>query len=254
MSGFVTGVGLWTATHPSAAAWIAGEAASSPASPSGEGIPPRARRRATPIARMAADALAEALVPTGRTGADVDLLLASVGGELANTLETLRLLGEDPPASSPLRFGASVHNAALGQLAIPWENRRFASALAARDDRIVATGLLEAVGRVATGAGDAAVVFCDEAWPVQGGPAAAVALVISEAPRGDRPPIARLGPVRRAVASDLGVGTADPALEDCPVRDALRLADALLRGVTGVLPLGDADADGLRWTVSVEPA
>lgn len=249
MSVWITGLGLWTARHPSAAAWRVGDPSSAPANPRGLGIPPRARRRATPIARMAADALDEALRQAGRAGDEVDLLLASVGGELANTVATLRLLGEDPPASSPLRFGASVHNAALGQLAIPWDNRRFASALAARDDRIVATGWTEAACRVLGGTGDAAVVFADEVWPVEKTPAAAVAVVMSARPgpgalaRVDGPVRARCGP------ADCSVD--DPAAKACPVRGALWLADAVWRGYRGAVCVGAPDDEGLAWTLTV---
>lgn len=244
----VVGLGVWTPSFPTAAAWQAGVPAAVPATPVGEGIPPRDRRRTTSIARMAADVLAQALAAAGLGASEVDLLLASVGGELGNTVSTLALLREDPPASSPLRFGASVHNAALGQLAIPWENRRFASALAARDDRIVATGLLEAMGRVASGTGPAAVVFADEAWPVVPSTPAAVAVVLADvAARSTGSPA--IEAVVRVASAPWACAVPEPAAVDSPVRGALALADALLRGHAGAVQIGDPGPDGLAWTV-----
>lgn len=249
MSVWITGLGLWTARHPGLEAWRDRVPVEPEARPRGVALPARDRRRATSLARMAADVLAEALPQADRGPADVDLLLASVGGELEHTLATLRLLGEDPPASSPLRFGVSVHNAALGQLAIPWGNTRFASALAARDDRIVATGLLEALGRVLSGTGDAAVVFADEVWPMEGGAAAAVAVVLSADPPASAQRWARLSAVTRG-AGEVPESVEDAAWSDSPARGALWLAEAILQRRWGPVVVGAHGGEG--WTATLE--
>jgi hypothetical protein len=229
----VTGLGVW---RPGARALDDGL------------LPPAHRRRATALARMGADVLAQAL--GGRSPDDVALILVSAGGELDNTFANLALLDGDPPASSPLRFGNAVHNAALGHLSIPFGNRAFGSALAVSGGAALAMGLLEAVGWVVAHRAPAVVWWAEEAWPAGAAPgawepaAAAVALAPCDAPerRG------WLSAPRRGA-----VGGAWPAADGNPVGGACAWVDRL-RGPAGVLDLGGASvAGGPGWVCDWEP-
>jgi hypothetical protein len=90
------------------------------------------------LARVASPALDLSRVP---------LVYASAYGEMNTTLELLErsLVSE----SSPLRFQASVHNAAAGLLSIATRNRSFCTALAAGYGS-VAAALLEAYALLAS--------------------------------------------------------------------------------------------------------
>ena len=114
---------------------------------------------------MCATTLGQALDGTGLGADEVALILASAGGELQHTFANLKLMIGDPPSSSPLRFGNSVHNAALGQLALPVGNRLFASALALAPWHLVATGLVETIGWVRDTGNPAVLLMADDIWP-----------------------------------------------------------------------------------------
>lgn len=229
----VHGVGWTSPGFADAAAWAAGQPGEA-ACPR-EVIPLAHRRRATLLARLAADVLEQALGPGGL--ADVPIVFGSVGGELDQTFHNLDLLVQTPPSSSPLRFGSSVHNAALGHLSIPAGNTRFASALAARPEAIVPMVLLEAMAWRATHGGRVAVVWAEEPWPGVPFPPLAAALVLGEP--GGR---GLLSALRRSGAADPGV---DAALGDQPCGRVGGLVRALAGGAADVA-LGDGWE--VRWT------
>lgn len=181
----VLGVGLWTPGFGSVAAWCAGQADPDVHTPPAELLPRAALRRSTLIARMTASALHEALRPTGLPADAIALLLGSSGGELDHTFANLALMSGDPPSSSPLRFGNSVHNAALGHLSLATHNQRYASALALHPDLLVAGCLIEAIGWVADSGETAALLLADETWP--GATFAPVAVALLLGPTGPAP-------------------------------------------------------------------
>lgn len=186
------------------------------------------RRRSTLLARMAADVVAQALGE--RSLRDVALVLGSVGGELEQTFSNLDLLDGSPPSSSPLRFGNSVHNAALGHLSIPAGNRHFASAVAASPETIVSAALGEGLAWVADTGTPTLVVWAEEAWPGTSshGPAAAAVLL------GPEP--GRFGLLGGWLASR-------PTQSAHPIGRALVLVEALLGTPTaGPLVLDDGGA------------
>lgn len=94
------------------ARWIADDG-----SPRGEGLPPMLRRRCSLGTRAAADAIAK-LVAQGLVIADAAIVHGTALGEITTTVELLDMLCETPPSPSPTKFATSVHNAAVGQLAI----------------------------------------------------------------------------------------------------------------------------------------
>lgn len=204
MSARVTGLGWWSPGFADAAAWTAGLPDPAVTGPR-ELIPPAARRRATWLSRVAADVLDQALATSGRGPADVALVFGSSGGELEQTFANLDLLAAQPPSSSPLRFGNSVHNAALGHLSIPAGNRHFASALSANPDQLLPLVLLEAVAWVMTAGEPVAVLWAEEAWPGSADMRPFAAALVLEP--GEGPAIGRLGlPTRGGDAAPRDVG------------------------------------------------
>lgn len=225
MSVRVTGLGWCSPGFADAAAWAAGVADPVVTYPR-ELITHPARRRMTWLSLMAADVLDQALASSGCSPADVALVFGSSGGELEQTFANLDLLGAQPPSSSPLRFGNSVHNAALGHLSIRARNRHFASALAAPPDQLLPLVLLEAVAWVMTAGEPVAVLWAEEAWPGAPEMAAFAAALVLEP--GEGPAIGRLGlPARGGDAAPRDVG-------------------ALLRDLAGPGPL----ALGSGWAAS----
>lgn len=193
---------------------------------------------------MAGHALTEALAQAGRGPDEVCLLTASVGGELGCTFANLTLLIGDPPSSSPLRFGNSVHNAALGHLAISAGNRHTASAIAVNRAQVAAMGVLEAAAHVLDLGTDAAVVFVEETWPGADFAPSAVAVVLSAdggfGTLSDLSPTAGPPPARGLPAN----------LEHSPTAASLQLLDGLL-GPAAHLGL----AHGTRpWSARWSPA
>lgn len=130
----------------------------------------RNQRRATLQTRMLADVVAQV------GGQGLSWVVGSVGGELVQTFAVLPMGFEEPPASSPLRFGNSVHNTAVGLLSIATGNRAFASAVAAHSDAIAATVLIEAMARVIVHHEPVIAAWTEEAWPGLTFPPVAVAL------------------------------------------------------------------------------
>lgn len=222
----VLGLGWTSPGFPDWRAWAAGEAGSSPYPR--EVLPVAHRRRATLLARLAADVLDQALGPAGWS--DLPIVFGSVGGELDQTFQNLDLLLQTPPSSSPLRFGNSVHNAALGQLSIPAANTRFASAIAASPDSVVAMVLLEALAWQAAHGGRVAAVWAEEPWPGLDFPPLAAAVVLGDGPA----PLGTLsGPRRTGLAAPV-----DPRLHDQPCAHAGSLLRALAVGPDLAEPKG----------------
>lgn len=227
----VTGWGAWRPGQRG----VGAEAVPVGDAPDDSLLPAAQRRRATLLARMGADVIAQALA--GAAPVDLGLVLVSVGGELDNTFNNLDLLLGGPgqaPSSSPLRFGNSVHNAALGHLSIPFGNRAFGSALAVRGEDALATGLLETAAWVLAHRRPAVVVWAEEAWPTspEGGAAPWRPLAAALALAPDGPGRGTLGLPRRD-----GGGRALVVPDDNPCGPAWALVDALAQG-SGSLRVG----------------
>lgn len=242
MIAHLSGVGLWLPGFASVDAWRAGTADPEVTAPTGELLGRRAARRATPIALMVADALGEACAQAGVPAGDAGLVLATVGGELATTFECLELGLEDPPASSPLRFRNSVHNAALGHVGIALGATGYASAIAGAPEQLAAMAWLEALAWVAAEGTPCAAVLVDEAWPgADHGPGAVAFLFTPDGPG--------LGAVTAIAPGAVPTPALEDALATSPIRTGLAALAALTVG--GPLPLGEGDAAWhATWTPS----
>jgi len=131
-------------------------------------LPPRMRGRSSPLTRIVAQLfsslearLSPAALPLDRR--EVALVLGSAYGEMSTSLELLDEIARGERVS-PLRFQASVHNAALGLLTQALDNRAYASALAAGRSSF-AMSLLDASVFIRVFGGDAAVLVADEVGP-----------------------------------------------------------------------------------------
>lgn len=202
----VRGVGFFSPGFSDHAAWRSGVADPAVVGPR-ELIPAAARRRATWGARAAADVLAQAL--NGGPADGVALVYGSVGGELEQTFANLELLDARPPSSSPLRFGNSVHNAALGHLSIPVGNRRFGSALAAPPELLLPMVLLEAVLWARSHSEPVAVMWVEEVWPGCAFPPFAAAMVLDPVPAPGAPAVGAITTPRRGSAAGPGSSPLD---------------------------------------------
>ncbi|MCB9680130.1 MAG: beta-ketoacyl synthase chain length factor [Alphaproteobacteria bacterium] len=245
----VCGLGLWTPGFASLAAWRAGAEDPSVTEPVGALMPKATLRRATALTRMAADALAQALHGTGIASDRTALVLGTVGGELDTTFACLALTHEVPPASSPLRFRNSVHNAALGHVSIATGNRGYGSALSASADRIVAMSLLEGWLWAATQGGHVAVLVVDETWPTDRFDPVAGAVLLSAEPPPEAHVLGWLGAPGRELPTCQAPPWQRPSLAGNPSAGIVDLLTLLADGAPGVLPLSPATDGQAPWSV-----
>lgn len=248
------GTGLWAPGFAGVEAALAGRVDPSVVAPASGLLPPATARRATFLARVAADVVAQGLVGTGVDPASVGLVLGTVGGELATTFEGLDLLDRSPPEASPLRFRNSVHNAALGHLSIALGATGYASALAADPDRVVAMSLLEGALRVLAAGEVVAVVVADERWPTDDFDPLGVGFLLGPvghpASRGELslPRRPRPGEAVDACVVDLPSGIARN-----PSAQGVEVLAGLARGAA-VLLASRLVADEPPWVVAWRPA
>jgi hypothetical protein len=169
----VAGVGLFT---PRFANWAAfrearpgllteSEAQTARVQPTGALLDKHARRRASDLTKALSDAYQEALEQAGFAPATVSAVFGSALGEASITIGLLDQLWRGPGALSPMRFAASVHNAASGVVSIGTKNMGFTTALGADHDT-PAMALLEGMAFVLSHGIPAIVVCGDEAAPV----------------------------------------------------------------------------------------
>lgn len=130
----VVGVGVFCARFPNAAAFLAGNASDVPAAASGELLDKHSRRRASDLTKACAEVYREALVQGACDPLEVAAVFGSALGEASITIGLLDQLWRGPGMLSPMRFAASVHNAAAGVVSIGTKNTGFTTALGADFD------------------------------------------------------------------------------------------------------------------------
>lgn len=235
----ITGLGLWTAGFPSAAAWADGKPDPEAQKPLGKALDKVNRRRAGPLGRALADVVAEAIAAAGADMSSVPTVIGSSIGEAATMIGLLDELWRHHNPMSPADFTMSVHNAASGLISISNKNRGMTTSLAA-DENTPAAALLEGIGLVLT-RNTAVVVACgDEPAPptlVQHAPPwAMLASAVVLAPLSTaKPPLATLRIVAGQRPSPRG--RFEQLLVDNPQFGLLALVDAVLRGTSGVIAL-----------------
>lgn len=122
-----------------------------------EFVPARLRRGLSSHQRFVLHALGEVVPEASRSS------IAIVhGSTLAEVGTAVALATSD--VASPARFATSVHNAAIGIFSIATDNRVGHVTLSAGGDTLIAC-FVEALGRLAEGAAEVAIVVADESDP-----------------------------------------------------------------------------------------
>jgi hypothetical protein len=195
---WLRGVGLWTPTHSSFAAWCAAGMPEDWARPAGSALPPadllhpRLRRRTSVFTRATVTALQAAAEQGGASLADVRLVLVSSFGEIETTVELLAQLAEPHGPVSPTKFHNSVHNTATGYMSIASGNHRESTALAGGPHNLEIAAL-ELLAGLEVDGGDAVLLIAEELLPPpflrpDADPTFAVALHFGAEPGGSRHP------------------------------------------------------------------
>ena len=116
--------------------------------PTGTGLPPAERRRATWITRLALDVAREAL--SDQPLCEPTSIFASSGGEVDIVNQMFTQLASEDRRLSPTAFHNSVHNAAAGHFSIASGSMAPAESLCAFDESF-GTGLMEVLLRAQNG-------------------------------------------------------------------------------------------------------
>jgi hypothetical protein len=242
---WIAGAGLWAPGFRDASAWLAGAADPAVTSPPGELLPAALRRRASLLARLAAEVAAQAAREAGADLSGIPVVLGSAHGEIGAAIEMIGSFREGEGLPSPTRFHNSVHNAPAAYLSIATRNRGFSTALAAGRET-PAMALLEAGALLDERGGDVLVLLADEPAPepfagATGHPPAGLALVLSATARPEAR--ARLSGLRRAEGADPRL---PGPLAAHPCAGGFALLAAAARGARGPVPIAPG------WTVDVE--
>ena len=164
LSAFVRGAALWSPRYPNLSALLAATPAAEPQAKANAALlPKRMRGRASQLLRGFAEVL-ESLAEGGADLSRLPIVYGSALGELDTTVALLKMMWEGEGALSPVRFQASVHSNAGGQLSIACGNRGFSTAVAAGRDTVGAARC-EGLGCLAAGHPRALVVVGDEDGP-----------------------------------------------------------------------------------------
>lgn len=130
-------------------------------------LPARQRRRASRSSRMAAHVLGRLAEQERVSPIDLrreTLVFGSCHGEMDVTVALLAMMHEDDGALSPMRFSASVHNAAAGLVTISTENQGFSTTISAGADTVAMT-LVEALTLLHEGHPRVLVTLTEEPLP-----------------------------------------------------------------------------------------
>jgi hypothetical protein len=173
--------------------------------------------------------------------ADVPIVCGTGYGEIVTTAALLEQMHSEVGGLSPIRFAGSVHNTAIGQLAIAIGHRGRSTTVSA-GPQTLSMALVEAVGLFADDTDDVTLVLADEPLPQPlqppyDGLAVALHLVRSPAP-GD---VVLVGPQARERRAVLAVRV-PAAIVDNPCASAFRLAQAIRDRQSGWLALEPDDA------------
>jgi len=131
--------------------------------PRAELLPAQQRRRCSLLTRMVAEVMAD-LRDGGLVIAEAPLVCGTGFGEIATTAALLEQMHVEAGGLSPIRFAGSVHNTAIGQLAIAIGHRGRSTAVSA-GVHTLAMALVEAIGLFADEVDDVALVLADEPLP-----------------------------------------------------------------------------------------
>jgi hypothetical protein len=211
------------------------------------------RRETSLLTRMAAHVLGELAERAGVELSTLATVYATRHGQLGATVELLARMHDGRGASSTMRLGTSLHDAAADQISAATGDRAFSTTVAA-GSRTVAMGLLEAIGVLDHVASEVALVFVEEAVPqplAAGGGYDGLAAALLLRMTDDAPWfLDDLAP--RSVAATPRIGVPAPVAAN-PCSPALALVEAMRRGCSGPVALeaGEDRARRARWCVDV---
>jgi hypothetical protein len=160
----IVGVGAFSARFPSANAFLTNTPSATPAAASGELLDKHSRRRASDLTKACAEVYREALLQAGFDALEVAAVFGSAVGEASVTIGLLEQLWRGPGMLSPMRFAASVHNAAAGVVSIGTKNTGFTTAVGADFDT-PAMALVEGIAFALVHDTPVIVVCADEGAP-----------------------------------------------------------------------------------------
>jgi hypothetical protein len=248
----VQGVGLWTPTHPSATSWCEGDEVAEATQPEAALLRGPLRRRASPLTRMALDALGQATAGCEAPLSELPSVWGSAWGENETAVDLLGMMNTGEGKLSPTRFHNSVFNTAAGYASIAMENRAPSTTLCGGSE-IAGTCLLEAACRLEAGEREILLVLLDEPEPPPFGPGGslaplALALLLSADVTGA---LAVLDGLRREVARPT---PPPPRFEGLYIAGALPLVECLIRREDRRVGLEIAADEGApSWSVDVTP-
>ena len=245
----ILGVGAFVPRYRDLDAWARDERDESVEKPSGDLVPARQRRRASPLSRAMADAYRDALATAGLEASTIGSVFGSALGEASTMIGLLDQMWDANAPLSPMKFATSVHNAASGTISIATENRGYTTSIGADFDT-PAMALLEGIARVHA-SGECVVVCCGDEDPppdlVPDGAgwslmAAAIALGPADTPA-ERVQ-ARLGAPGLDGEPAAAFDARDAVLERNPSIGLLDLVTAVARGRSGRVALDRGDGRG----------
>jgi hypothetical protein len=238
----IAGVGVYAAGFANAQAFRSGIRATDAAAPSGALLDKHSRRRASLLTKAFADTYQEALQEAALDPTQVGSVFGSALGEAATMIGLLDQMWKQGGALSPMRFAASVHNAASGVVSISTKNTGLTTSLGADFDT-PAMALCEGIG-IALCHDSAVIVVCgDESAPAdlvtedQGWECLVCALALVPLAHAD-PRLPRIGmPHRQLTAASLAGADLQASLAQNPQAGLLDLIAALTRSHNGSVRL-----------------
>lgn len=240
------GVGMWQVGFPTAQSWLTGIPDATAQKPAGNALDRVNRRRAGPLGRSLADAVAEAMRMAAVDPAQAPTIIGSAIGEAATMIGLLDQMWRRHEPMSPAEFTVSVHNAASGLISICNKNRGMTTSLAADSDT-PAAALMEGIGMVLAHGVPVCVACGDEPAPEnlagQAPPWSMLASAVVIGPADHSPQLGEfsiaLGPTAtlRPTAFD-AMAIANPQI------GLAWLVDAVLRGHSGRVPLDAGQGRG----------
>ncbi len=248
---YVRGMGLFTPGFDSPLAWCDQKEAPDLEKPEASILAGPLRRRATPLTRLAIEALVQATTASGSDLATIQSVWATAHGEHSPAIKMLAMMKTGEGRVSPTQFHNSVHNTAGGYASIASNNATRSTTLTGGSE-LVGSTLLEAFCLLDAHGGEVAVVLADE--PLQAPferslttASLSISLVLSHERAG------AIGALKDLARTQTSGARLHERFGGLYVSAGLPLIESLVRGQPGTLPLElEGMNSGPIWTVRVE--
>ncbi len=248
---YVRGIGLWTPGHASPASWCQADPDPEVTKPEASLLEGPLRRRATPLTRMAIDAMHQAATMGNADLGTIPSVWATAHGEHSSAIALLAMMQRGEGKLSPTKFHNSVHNTASGYASIATGNRAPSTTLTGAGELVIsafveATCMLESLER------DIVLVLADEPLLAPyDHPGANTGLALAFLLSHDSDDaLAVLSDLRRDAIAAL---KHDDSFGRLHVAAALPLMECIVRGKSGTVALEfQEDAGEAVWCLDVE--